>query len=151
MPWILKRPSDKRHLQLTQPAGHQELQIPAAFQTAGSLPSLPGHGHALGCTEVSALCLCHRQDPRGTLLLLGLFWEGEKGKANPKTNAQTNRKRRWKHAHRSPFMNNSHGTLQPNAANTHFTHTNKRVASCCVRNDCYSTGAAKVTTKQESS
>lgn len=135
MPWILKRAPDKRHLQLTQTPGSQELRIQ---QLLGALPSLSGQSHTTlnrkAQNSVSAT---------DTILQGHGCCRGRRKKEKNHTHTLSQKKKDTKSTH---IVSNSHATLQQNAINIDFINTNKRIVSCFLRKSSQTMTTAKVTT-----
>lgn len=100
-----KKGSDKRHLQLSQTPGCQELWIPAVFQAV--LPSLSGHGHTCDLNRKS------QNSVSAADRILGehhYSW-GSSGKRREEKNQREKKKKKTqKHGHNLPFTSNSHAT-----------------------------------------
>lgn len=135
-----KKGSDKRHLQLSQTPGCQELWIPAVFQAV--LPSLSGHGHTCDLNRKS------QNSVSAADRILGehhYSW-GSSGKRREEKNQRKKKKKRPKSMDTIYPSQVIPMPLQQNAVNIDFISTNKRIVRCFLRNNSYLMRKARATT-----
>lgn len=122
-----KKGSDKRHLQLSQTRGVRDCGSQQRSSSAAS--AVRTWPHVWLKQEISKLCLCCRHHPWGTPLLLGLFWEEEKGKEPGKKNKDSKSTDIIYPSQEIPMP------LQQNAVHIGFISTTKRIVRCFSRNN----------------